>query len=272
MARKSAGVHGSYKLPTPVTSPALARLLPIAFSAVAHVAAAGAMLTGSHAREGLQTTQVTEVDIERTVDVVEPPKPVEEPEPAPVAPVPAPAAHVEHHHHHHDYPVAPSHDAVDHDPSLQHHDVGLPAPAAPVLAAEAPAPLPKFTMSNGPSSQTAKVVATTGTGAGTGAAPAAAPEPVYREGEVSSPARLLSSVAASYPAAARAGELEADVAVEILLDTAGNVLEARVVKPAGSGFDESAVAAVRRYRFSPAVREGRPVRVRMRWSVQFRLR
>lgn len=250
-------------------SPALARLLPIAFSAVAHVAAAGTLLAGAHARSEGQQASVTEVAIERVLDVEPPVTPMTEPEPAPVAPAPAPAAHVEHPHHHHDYPVAPSHDAVPHDPSLHHHEIGLPAPAAPVLAAPEAAPLPKFTMSNG--SATAHVVAASGAASGTGGAPAVE-APVYREAEVSTPARLLASVPATYPAAARAGELEADVAVEILLDPSGNVLEARVVKPAGSGFDESAIAAVRRYRFSPAVRDGRPVRVRMRWSVQFRLR
>ena len=36
--------------------------------------------------------------------------------------------------------------------------------------------------------------------------------------------------------------------------------------------DASALAAIRRYRFSPARVGGQPVRVRMRWSVQFRLR
>jgi len=41
---------------------------------------------------------------------------------------------------------------------------------------------------------------------------------------------------------------------------------------AGFGLDEAARQAVTRYRFSPALRDGRAVRVRMRWIVQFRLR
>ena len=32
-----------------------------------------------------------------------------------------------------------------------------------------------------------------------------------------------------------------------------------------------ALNAIRLYRFSPALRAGRPVRVRMRWTIQFRL-
>jgi len=45
-----------------------------------------------------------------------------------------------------------------------------------------------------------------------------------------------------------------------------------VLRPAGYGLDEEAVRAMRAYRFSPARRDGLPVRVRMPWTVQFRLR
>jgi outer membrane biosynthesis protein TonB len=41
---------------------------------------------------------------------------------------------------------------------------------------------------------------------------------------------------------------------------------------AGYGLDDAAARAIRDYRFSPAIRAGRPVAVRMRWTVQFRLR
>jgi len=44
------------------------------------------------------------------------------------------------------------------------------------------------------------------------------------------------------------------------------------VHRAGYGLDEAALTAIRAYRFSPAVRAGRAVPVRMRWVVQFRLR
>jgi TonB family protein len=50
------------------------------------------------------------------------------------------------------------------------------------------------------------------------------------------------------------------------------VIDARVLHPAGLGLDAAALTAVRRYRFTPAERGGHPVRVRMRWSVEFRLR
>ena len=92
------------------------------------------------------------------------------------------------------------------------------------------------------------------------------------EKDVSVAARLLSSGPVPYPPEATRAEVEADVPVQILLDTAGHVLEACSLSHHGYGLDEAGVQAIRTWRFSPALRDGRPVRVRMRWTVQFRLR
>jgi TonB family protein len=75
----------------------------------------------------------------------------------------------------------------------------------------------------------------------------------------------------TYPDLARAADVEADVPLELVVDEVGAVIDAHVLRPAGLGLDAAALAAVRRYRFTPAERAGRPVRVRMRWSVEFRL-
>jgi protein TonB len=99
-----------------------------------------------------------------------------------------------------------------------------------------------------------------------------ASEPTLSEAEVSVAARLIASAPLVYPPRARAAEVEASVSVEIVVDTRGRVVDARLLVPAGYGLDEAALAAVRSYRFSPAKRLGEPVRVRMRWSVLFRLR
>jgi TonB family protein len=90
--------------------------------------------------------------------------------------------------------------------------------------------------------------------------------------QVSVPARLLVGVPVIYPAAARAAEVEAGVVVEIVIDEHGHVVDARTLEPIGYGLDQAALTAVRAYRFSSARRAGQPVRVRMRWNVQFRLR
>jgi periplasmic protein TonB len=90
--------------------------------------------------------------------------------------------------------------------------------------------------------------------------------------EVSVPAHLIASAPVVYPREARAAELEASVAVEIVIDTHGRVIAARALAAPGYGLEQAALRAVRAYRFAPAERRGRPVRVRMRWDVLFRLR
>jgi protein TonB len=92
------------------------------------------------------------------------------------------------------------------------------------------------------------------------------------ERDVSVAARLISSGPVAYPPEARRAEVETDVPVQILVDSAGRVLEARSLSHQGYGLDEAAEQAIRTWRFSPALRDERPVRVRMLWTVQFRLR
>jgi protein TonB len=97
-------------------------------------------------------------------------------------------------------------------------------------------------------------------------------DPVFAERAVDVPARLSHGEPPAYPAAARADGLEGDVLMELVVSPFGEVESARVSRPVGHGLDEAAVVAARRFRFAPAVKEGRPVRVRVSWTMQFRLR
>ena len=107
----------------------------------------------------------------------------------------------------------------------------------------------------------------------TGAGAAASDEPAaFGDGDVNVPARLLAASPLVYPPAARAADIERDVPVDIVVDAGGRVVSARAVIRAGHGLDDAAVRAIRDYRFSPAMRAGSPVAIRMRWTVQFRLR
>ena len=265
-----------------------ARAVPVIASVVLHASlAVGLVATAAgHARAGAASpsAEIT-VDVETldTRDLVEP---------TPVVPVavPAPPSQVAQSDpqptHTHPYPVDPSHDAHPHDPSLRHdeatppdhdHDHAEPAAAAPALVATGSA-LPKFDLSAGSGAPMGVHVAASGTGAGAAAGtgsrtPGTADDDVvHAASTVQVPSRLVQSVVAAYPVHARADEVEGDVGVEIVVDREGRVVDARVMRPAGHGFDEAALTAVRAYRFSPAQREGHAVRVRMPWSVQFRLR
>jgi len=169
----------------------------------------------------------------------------------------------------HPSPVPLDHDARPHDPSLVH----APLPAkdtAPNVDAPASSAIARFSMrvSTGDPTPNGHAV-----GGPPGNGPAADPDatPVSETG-VSVPARLLGSASPTYPPGARSDEIEADVSLELVVARDGRVLEARVVRRAGYGFDEEALASVRGARFSPALRDGHPVAVRMRWTVSFRLR
>lgn len=83
---------------------------------------------------------------------------------------------------------------------------------------------------------------------------------------------VLEAAEAVYPPEARELGLEAEVLLEIDISEQGEVLDVRVVQPAGHGFDEAAVEALRRYRFRPAEVDGAPAAVTIEFRYRFELR
>jgi TonB family protein len=96
-------------------------------------------------------------------------------------------------------------------------------------------------------------------------------EDVASEDGVDARPVLLSGNAPPYPPAAANAGVEVNVPVTIVIGVNGDVLDARAQRHVGYGLDEAALRAVRSYRFSRGLRGGRPVRVRMTWTVMFRL-
>jgi len=80
---------------------------------------------------------------------------------------------------------------------------------------------------------------------------------------------VIERVAPEYPEAARAGGLSAEVLLELDLSVEGRVIDARVARPAGHGFDEAALAAGRKLRFSPAEIDGKPSAVTVEYRFRF---
>jgi TonB family protein len=85
------------------------------------------------------------------------------------------------------------------------------------------------------------------------------------------PPRLVTFVDATYPAAAKAARLQADVELELTIDGAGTVTQAQVVTPVGHGFDEAALEAARRFMFEPARRGDKPIPARIKYRYVFEL-
>jgi len=89
-------------------------------------------------------------------------------------------------------------------------------------------------------------------------------------GEIEAP-RVLERVQPVYTRAAIAARLEGPVILELVIAEDGSVENVRVLRKLPLGLTESAVAAVRRWRFEPSALNGHPIRVRYRLTVHFQL-
>ncbi|HEY4183028.1 MAG TPA: TonB-dependent receptor [Kofleriaceae bacterium] len=85
------------------------------------------------------------------------------------------------------------------------------------------------------------------------------------------PPAVSSYVEADYPQAARDAGKEASVDLEIIVGADGAVLDAKVTAPVGDGFDEAALAAVRKFVFTPANKDGVPTAARIQYRYTFTL-
>ncbi len=84
---------------------------------------------------------------------------------------------------------------------------------------------------------------------------------------------LVSRVNPDYPSVARARRIEGTVILSVLISERGDVADIKVLRGAGgsSGLNEAASAAVRKWKFRPAVKEGKRVRVWVSYPIVFKL-
>jgi periplasmic protein TonB len=201
-----------------------------------------------------------------SVDVLADPEPLpDSPEPAVIVPTPSAMgpAHAE------PNSVPPDHDWTPRDPTPAH--LALPAtPHAPAAAAPtetADDGMPRFTIAIGTGEVDAHGPVSPSGVAGSRGPPAV----LFGEQEVDGLARLVRGVVPAYPASARAEGIEGEVRLELVVGLSGAVESARVVRGVGHGLDEAALRAAQQFHFAPATRAGAAARVRMGWSVEFRL-
>ena len=72
-----------------------------------------------------------------------------------------------------------------------------------------------------------------------------------------------------YPVAALQNGIAGTVGLELTIDESGHVVDAKIVQPAGNGFDEAALAAVQSWSFEPATLNGTPIRATVQLSLPF---
>ena len=89
-------------------------------------------------------------------------------------------------------------------------------------------------------------------------------------GDVSAPA-LTFAPDPVYPKTAHKGKgtSEGVCVLNVVVDTSGTVTDVQVIRSLGLDFDESAVQAVKQYRFTPAMRSGVAVPVAVHIEVNF---
>jgi periplasmic protein TonB len=103
-----------------------------------------------------------------------------------------------------------------------------------------------------------------GRGGGTGGG-------VYRIGGGVSAPRAIYEPDPEYSEEARQAKYQGSVMLWAVIDAEGRPRELRIARPLGMGLDEKATEAVSRWRFTPALKDGRPVAVQIGIEVVFRL-
>ena len=88
---------------------------------------------------------------------------------------------------------------------------------------------------------------------------------------VNQPAEVLSAPEPEYTISAWQAEVEGTVAVSVLVGVDGRAYDVKVQTSLGWGLDERTVAAVKKWRFAPALKDGRPIPSRMDIDVPLRL-
>jgi TonB family protein len=95
-------------------------------------------------------------------------------------------------------------------------------------------------------------------------------KPYHVGGDVKPP-KLIHSVDPDYSKEARKAKFSGVVEVYLVVDEDGNPTHVRVVRGVGMGLDEAAVKAVSQYKFLPAMKDGKPVKVEVYIDVNFQI-
>lgn len=95
-------------------------------------------------------------------------------------------------------------------------------------------------------------------------------EPLRVGGGVSKP-EIIERVQPQYTEVARKARLQGTVIVEAIIDENGRVTNVKVLKGLPMGLDRAAVEAVQKWRFKPAMFQGRPVKVYYSLTVNFQV-
>jgi TonB family protein len=103
------------------------------------------------------------------------------------------------------------------------------------------------------------------------AADKATTEKVYKVGGDVTPPKLVHSVSVIFPDSERGRDKRSvTVLCKLVVTAQGLPEDIQVVQSPGKAFDDSAMEAIRQYRFTPAMRQGKPVAVSLKIETNMR--
>jgi protein TonB len=138
--------------------------------------------------------------------------------------------------------------------------------------------MPNLGMPNAPAASVGSLGMGTGGGIGSGNGSGLGPGSggnmgggVYRIGGGVRAPVVIAQVDPEFSEEARKQKFSGNVLVDLIVDEQGNPTHVRVARGVGLGLDEKAVEAVRQYRFKPATKDGKPVKVELSIDVTFQI-
>jgi periplasmic protein TonB len=138
--------------------------------------------------------------------------------------------------------------------------------------------MPNFGMPNAPAATVGSLGTGSGGGIGSGNGNGIGPGSggntgggVYHIGGGVRPPSVIYSVDPEFSEEARKAKFSGNVLVDLIVDEQGLPSHVRVARGVGMGLDEKAVEAVRQYKFKPATKDGKPVKVELTVEVNFQI-
>ena len=86
---------------------------------------------------------------------------------------------------------------------------------------------------------------------------------------VDSEPRVLTEVKIRYPEQARLASIQGTVILFITINAKGDVVAAKIVSGPSPELNEAALAAIKRFRFKPAIKDGEAVSTEMKYAYAF---
>lgn len=96
-------------------------------------------------------------------------------------------------------------------------------------------------------------------------------EQAFDSQTVSEKPRVLYQEKIIYPETAKSARVEGPVKLSVTIDKFGDVIDVVVIEGPGFGLNETAVQAMKNFKFSPAKKDGQSVAVRITYIYRFKL-